>query len=135
MVDIGFTHIALPVTNIEDCVSFYTKYAKLELKDQRIDEQTGIKVAWLGDGLRPFVLVLAEVEQVQAPLLPFAHLGIALESKEEVDRLCNMAKEENILVKEAEDYGPPVGYWAFIKDPDGHTVELSWGQEVGLKAL
>ena len=25
----------------------------------------------------------------------------------------------------------PVGYWALISDPDGHTLELSFGQEVG----
>jgi hypothetical protein len=30
------------------------------------------------------------------------------------------------------DYGPPVGYWAFLRDPDGHTLEVSHGQEVGL---
>jgi lactoylglutathione lyase len=30
------------------------------------------------------------------------------------------------------DFGPPVGYWAFIADPDGNTLELSFGQEVGL---
>jgi 2-dehydropantoate 2-reductase len=28
------------------------------------------------------------------------------------------------------DSGPPVGYWAFITDPDGHNLELSHGQEV-----
>ena len=30
------------------------------------------------------------------------------------------------------DYGPPVGYWAYIVDPDGHNLEISYGQEVGL---
>jgi hypothetical protein len=30
------------------------------------------------------------------------------------------------------DSGPPVGYWAIIPDPDGHNLELSYGQEVGL---
>jgi hypothetical protein len=25
-----------------------------------------------------------------------------------------------------------VGYWAFLQDPDGHTLELSYGQEFGL---
>jgi hypothetical protein len=29
-----------------------------------------------------------------------------------------------------EDYGPPVGYWALIRDPDGHTLEVAHGQEV-----
>jgi hypothetical protein len=30
------------------------------------------------------------------------------------------------------DSGPPVGYWGYIVDPDGHNLELSFGQEVGL---
>ena len=30
------------------------------------------------------------------------------------------------------DDGPPVGYWAYVVDPDGHNLEISYGQEVGL---
>ncbi len=30
------------------------------------------------------------------------------------------------------DSGYPVGYWAFIEDPDGNNLEISFGQEVGL---
>jgi hypothetical protein len=30
------------------------------------------------------------------------------------------------------DAGDPVGYVAHIADPDGHSLELSYGQEVGL---
>ena len=30
------------------------------------------------------------------------------------------------------DSGPPVGYWGYIVDPDGHNLEISFGQEVGL---
>jgi hypothetical protein len=25
-----------------------------------------------------------------------------------------------------------VGYWAFLRDPDGHTLEIAYGQELGL---
>jgi hypothetical protein len=25
-----------------------------------------------------------------------------------------------------------VGYWAFLRDPDGHTLEVAFGQEVAL---
>ena len=32
----------------------------------------------------------------------------------------------------AGDAGPPVGYWAFLRDQDGHTSEVSFGQDVGL---
>ena len=52
-------------------------------------------------------------------------------SREDVDRLAAQAKTEGCLVGGPLDSGPPVGYWAFIKDPDGHTLEISFGQEVG----
>jgi predicted lactoylglutathione lyase len=78
------------------------------------------------------VIVLAEVPSVEHALLPFAHLGVGCASREEVDRLAALAKEEARLINGPLDYGPPVGYWAFIRDPDGHTLEVSFGQEVGL---
>jgi len=37
-----------------------------------------------------------------------------------------------VLLAEPRDDGPPVGIWAFLQDPDGHTLELSYGQEIGL---
>jgi hypothetical protein len=51
---------------------------------------------------------------------------------EEVDRLCRTAREEGYLRLSSRDSGPPLGYWAFLGDPDGHTLELAYGQEVGL---
>jgi len=64
--------------------------------------------------------------------VPFAHLGVACASRDEVDRLSAEASDEGRLVAGPLDYGPPVGYWAFFRDPDGHTLEVSHGQEVGL---
>jgi hypothetical protein len=28
------------------------------------------------------------------------------------------------------DAGTPVGYWALLRAPDGHTLEIAFGQEV-----
>ena len=39
---------------------------------------------------------------------------------------------EGCLIDGPTDLGPPVGYYAFLRDPDGHTLELSYGQEVAL---
>jgi catechol 2,3-dioxygenase-like lactoylglutathione lyase family enzyme len=88
-------------------------------------------VAWLGDGTRDFVIVLLESERVEAPLLPNGHLGVACASLAEVDRLSEVAREQERLIEGPTDYGPPVGYWAFLRDPDGHTLEISYGQEIG----
>lgn len=126
MHDLGLTHVALTSSDLDASIAFWSRYARMQVVHRR----TG--VVWLSDKTRPFVIVLAEVPTVEHPLLPFAHLGVGCPSRAEVDRLAAQAKEDGCLVSGPLDYGPPVGYWAFIKDPDGHTLEISFGQEVGL---
>lgn len=130
--DVGFTHIALPARDPQASIEFYARFARMMPVHDRIDADTGHRVVWLSDKRRPFVLVLIEAEVVEPVLLPCAHLGIGCISREEVDTLCDLARREGRLVKEPADDGPPVGYWAVLRDPDGHSVELAYGQEVGL---
>ena len=68
------------------------------------------------------------------PLLPMAHLGVAVASEADVDRLSEMAQRQKRVVKPPEQSGPPIGYWALLADPDGHTLEISFGQELLLVA-
>lgn len=132
MSDLGLTHVALQVRDLGRSLAFYERYARMRVVHERTDPATGLRVAWLGDGTRPFVVVLAEAPAVTTVLAPFAHLGVGCASKGEVDRLCARARAEGVLHSGPEDWGPPVGYWAFLRDPDGHTLELSFGQEIGL---
>lgn len=132
MKDIGFTHVALSITNADASVSFYKKYANMSIVHEREDEESGKRVLWLSDKTRPFVLVLIEDESAEPILLPNAHIGIGCASREEVDELSELARREGCLVKPPVDSGYPVGYWAFLRDPDGHSLEIAFGQEVGL---
>jgi len=130
MSDLGLTHVAFLVKDIERSIAFYAKYAAMKVVHRRDDEKS--KVAWIGDHTRPFVIVLVESREAAAeePLGPFGHLGVAVESRAEVERLAGEARREGILAREPKDSGPPVGYWTFIADPDGNMLELSYGQEV-----
>jgi catechol 2,3-dioxygenase-like lactoylglutathione lyase family enzyme len=130
--DLGLTHVALPVTDVETSVEFYRRYADMHVVHHRRDDDTKTTVVWLSDRTRPFVIVLIEQSVVSHSLGGFAHLGIGCESRAEVDRRCARAREEGREVFGPTDSGEPVGYWAIIADPDGHNVELSHGQEVGL---
>ncbi len=130
MTDIGLTHIALPVTDLDRSLEFYAAYAGMEVVHRRAGSAG--EVAWISDRTRPFVVVLIERPAVDQPLAAPGHLGIALRSRAEVDRRCDQAREAGVLAREPEDSPPPVGYWAVLRDPDGHAVELTYGQQVGL---
>ena len=124
MSDIGLTHIALPVHSLAESIAFYERFANMRV----VHSRPGI--AWLSDRTRPFAIVLMESPAEIRPLLPYAHLGIGVASREEVDQLCRLALAQGCL-----DSGPPVGYWAFLRDPDGHTVEIAYGQELSLAVV
>ena len=132
MPDVGLTHVALPVRDPRKSVAFYEKYAAMQVVHRRIEADEGIEVVWLSDRTRPFAIVLLQSERVEHPLRPDGHLGVGCGSREEVDRLCRAAKAEGALLMGPKDSGYPVGYWALLKDPDGHTLEIAFGQEVGL---
>ena len=129
--DRGLTHVALVARDPEASIAFYARYARMQVVHRRKDELTGRQVLWLSDLTRPFVIVLIQAERVEGRLEGFAHLGVGCESRAEVDRLCALAREEGRLGLGPLDSGYPVGYWAFIRDPDGHNLEISYGQEVG----
>lgn len=131
--DIGLTHVAFEVKDITKSIDFYQRYGGMKVIHQR---EPGIpaaeKVAWLSDLTRRFAIVLVQTAQSKdTPLGPFGHLGVACASREEIDRKVAMAEQEGVLRRAPEQSPPPVGYWAFFADPDGNTLELSYGQQVG----
>ena len=103
MSDVGLTHIALPVTNMEASLTFYATYARMQVVHHRTDPD-GTEVVWLSDRTRTFV----------------------------IDALCEHARQAGCLRLGPTDSGYPIGYWAFLSDPDGHTLEIAHGQEVAL---
>ena len=53
MVDLGLTHVALPVSNLNDSIAFYTKYARMQVVHRRPVPTTGFEVVWMSDQTRP----------------------------------------------------------------------------------
>jgi catechol 2,3-dioxygenase-like lactoylglutathione lyase family enzyme len=125
--------VALPVSDLDASLQFYEQYADMQVVHRRTDPDSGTSVAWISDLTRPFVLVLIEVPAVDACLGgTYCHVGLGVTSRDDVDARCERARAEGRGVFGPLDAGPPVGYWAYIVDPDGHNLEISFGQEVGL---
>jgi hypothetical protein len=57
MFDVGLTHIALPVCNLEASVAFYAAYARMQVVHRQTDLSSGAEVAWLSDRQGPHFLL------------------------------------------------------------------------------
>lgn len=133
-----WTHIALPSSDIEATVDWYTRYTPLVVLDRREDADG--KNAWLsheGQVDNPFVLVLVmfykDQGKKQPQLAPFAHIGIEVPERSDVDDIADRAREEGCLVWEPRDMPPPIGYICALNDPDGNVIEISHDQGVFAK--
>lgn len=134
-----WTHVALRCTDIDRTIAWYESFTPIRLIDRREDE-SGYG-AWLGmeeETNNPFILVLAQFfegkdpfdEAPAATLGPFAHLGMEMPTREEVDAIADRARAAGCLTMEPTRLPPPIGYIAMLADPDGNTVEISWDQGV-----
>lgn len=127
-VDLGLTHVALPVRDMDASIEFYREFASMEVVHER--GEPGERVAWISDRTRPFVVVLLE-RSVDHRLGGWSHLGVGVESREAVDDALARAAAAGFEALGPFDAGAPVGYWGIIADPNGHNLELAHGQEVG----
>jgi catechol 2,3-dioxygenase-like lactoylglutathione lyase family enzyme len=135
-----WTHIALPASDIDASIAWYERFTPLELLDRREDPD-GFG-AWLGhsdQADKPFILVLVSFfrDQDKGPqpvMAPFAHIGIEVPSRAEVERIAEQAKAEGCLHWPPTDMPDPIGYICAITDPDGNVIEVSHNQGVYAKA-
>jgi len=126
---VGFSHVALQVSEIDRSIAFYQRWAGMTIIDRLEDPKTGNKAARLGDGVTSCEIALIQSSlPVEHALGGLCHLGIGCADREAVDRLCADARREGCLSRGPIDSGFPLGYWAFLADPDGHQLEVSYGQ-------
>jgi len=138
-----WTHVAIPVSDIEKSIEFYTTITPLVVV-QRNQDVNG-NGAWLSNDKQvddPFVLVIAEFipevaknfgiepgEKVTT-LAPFAHIGIELPNREDVDAVAERARAVGALQWEPKDMPAHIGYICAVNDPDGNVIEFSHNQKV-----
>ena len=134
-----WTHIALRVTDMDATVAWFTEFTPLALIDRREDDLgCGAWLGMEGETNNPFILVLAQFFEGSDPfagsplakLAPFAHLGIELPNKQDVDDIAAKASAAECLAMPPTMMPAPIGYICMLRDPDGNMVEFSWDQGV-----
>ena len=94
--------------------------------------------AWLGhpDMVdRPFILVLVsffkDQDKGQQPIMaPFAHIGMEMPTKADVDAIAAKGKAAGCLSWPPTLMPDPIGYICALTDPDGNMIEFSFDQGV-----
>ncbi len=130
------THVAVRTADIKGSIDFYRRYAGLHTVHERVDD--GIHVVWLSHRAQDPEFVIVILEMPHEPLRePGAmdHFGFAVESREEVDRIGELARAESTLKWGPTEGGPIVGYFVMVRDPSGNTCEFSYGQPINPRDL
>ena len=125
------THLALPCHDLEKTIQWYERFTPLKMIHQR--EDSGAKVAWIQASDKSIFLVFLQSPDSKEPkaiLSPFAHLGIEMESEEEVNAIAEEGRHYACLAWEPRQEPDPVGYVCALSDPDGNLVEYSYGQSI-----
>ena len=126
------THVALWTSDIERTVDFYRKHCSLDVIHDRVEPDGG-RVVWVGETKDPsrFVIVLIRRSVEHSAPNSFAHFGFSCASRKDVDERAAVARADGVLELEPRDAGPIVGYFCMLRDPDGNSVEFSFGQALG----
>jgi len=130
-----WTHIALPSGDLDASIEFYTSMTPLVVIATRQD--TDGRNAWLsnpGQWETPFVLVLSAFNAAhgtqQGIMKPFAHIGIEVPNRSDIDEIATKARTNGSLWWEPREMPDPIGYICAVHDPDGNVIEFSHNQRV-----
>jgi catechol 2,3-dioxygenase-like lactoylglutathione lyase family enzyme len=85
----------------------------------------------LAERLLPLVSFFRDQDKGQQPIMaPFAHIGIEVTSRAEVDAIAARGEAEGCLAWAPTEMPPPIGYICALTDPDGNMIEFSFDQGV-----
>ncbi|HEX5945713.1 MAG TPA: VOC family protein [Acidimicrobiales bacterium] len=137
------THVALPCSDLDETLEFYTSMTPLVVVAR--NEDANGRGAWLsnpGQAGDPFVLVFAELPPAAADdlgqqpggahptLAPFAHIGIEVPERADVDAIAEKGRALGRLHWEPRQMAEHIGYICALEDPDGNVIEFSHDQKV-----
>lgn len=121
-------HIALYTKDLEKLKSFYEKYFNATSNEMYHNPKTGLKTYFLSfeDGARLEIMTRPNIEQLKQPLIHngFIHLAFSVGSKEKVDELTNLLKNDSYTVLSGPRTTGDGYYESCILDPDGNQIEI-----------
>jgi lactoylglutathione lyase len=126
---IGFRlhHTMLPVADLDHAIAFYTGLLGMKPMGRRTDETRKVEVGHVGYGDResqPSLELTRDIgENAPAAVRPTGiHVAIQVD---DLRRLCGVLEANNVgFIQPLKELGGGRRMTAWIRDPDGHAIEL-----------
>jgi len=121
-------HTMLPVADLSRSIAFYTRLLGMKVKERHASEARKVEVGLVGYGdeaTAPFLELIQDTsERAPAQVTPAdIHVGI---DTSDLRTLCTILEKEGVtFVRPFNQRSDGMGFSAWIRDPDGHELELA----------
>jgi lactoylglutathione lyase len=121
-------HTMLPVANLDRSIAFYTRLLGMKLKERHASEARKVEVGLIGYGEEasaPFLELIQDTsERAPAKVTP-ANIHIGIDTSD-LRKLCAILEKEGVMfIRPFKQRSDGMGFSAWIRDPDGHELELA----------
>jgi lactoylglutathione lyase len=121
-------HTMLPVADLDRSINFYTRLLGMKLKERHASEARKVEVGLVGYGDEasiPFLELIRDTS-VRAPAqVTPANIHIGIDTSD-LRQLCTVLETAGVaFLRPFKQRSDGLGFSAWIRDPDGHELELA----------
>jgi lactoylglutathione lyase len=118
----------LPVADLDRSVDFYTRLLGMKVHDRHASEARKVEVGLIGYGEKagaPFLELIQNIsEKAPAQVTP-ANIHIGIDTSD-LRKLCAILEKQGVaFIRPLKQRSDGTGLSAWIRDPDGHELELA----------
>jgi lactoylglutathione lyase len=121
-------HTMLPVADLDRSIAFYTRLLGMKVKERHASEARKVEVGLIGYGdeaSAPFLELIQDTsERAPARVTP-ANIHIGIDTSD-LRKLCDVLEKEGVaFLRPFKQRSDSMGFSAWVRDPDGHELELA----------
>jgi len=118
----------LPVADLDRSIAFYTRLLGMKVKERHASEARKVEVGLVGYGdkaAEPFLELIEDLNETAPDKVTPANIHIGIDSSD-LRKLCAILEKEDVtFIRPLKQRSDGMGLSAWIRDPDGHELELA----------